>query len=185
MNIFFLHLNPTKNAKLYINKHCVKIILECAQMLYAALWMNNIDTEWIDLHLQDLELPPYKLTHRNHPTSKWVRGSLENFNYTLQTALALCYEYTARYKKIHKCQQRIEWIMHNTPLLFPEQVMDKHCATKNIPTGCTPIPLCMPEQFHSDDLLYSYRSYYITEKSSLVSSTDTIDFKQLTLEWNL
>lgn len=185
MNIFFLHLDPKTNAKFYINKHCVKIILECAQMLYTALWKNNESAEWVELHEKDLNLPPYKATHFNHPTTKWVRMTLENYKYTIDTALALCYEYTSRYHKIHKCQIRLEWLRDNPPTFSEYKELTHHCATKNIPQGCTPIPLAMPVEYYSDDVLYSYRLYYIVEKFKLITKTDTIDCKQTIIDWNL
>lgn len=185
MNIFFLHLDPTTCARLYLNKHCVKIILECAQMLYTAMWKNHSTEEWVQQHLSDLELNPYKCTHFNHPTAKWVRLTSDNFNYTIQLALELCYEYTRRYGKIHKCQQRIEWMRDHPPSLYPVLDMPRHCATKNIPQRCTPIPLAMPKEYHTDDVLHSYRLYYVREKFKLRGPKDTLDFSSVCHEWGI
>jgi hypothetical protein len=185
MNLFFLHLSPSMNAKLYINKHCVKIILECVQMLYTTMWMTHSTDDWVQCHFQDIQLVPYKATHRNHPTTKWTRLSIDNFNYMVTTGLALCEEYTRRYKKIHKCQVRLEWLRDHPPTSFSNEEMTHHCATKNIPPNCTPVPLAMPKHFYSDDLLYSYRMYYVVDKSPLRTKTDTLNFKQLIEEWNL
>jgi len=185
MNIFFLHLNPKTNARLYINKHCVKIILECTQMLYTALWKNNDTSDWISQHEQYLGSNPYKATHYNHPMAKWVRLSLDNYNYTIDIALALCYEYTTRFGKVHKCQPRLEWLQKHPPVSFPKQHIDHHCATLNIPRQCTPIPLAMPKQFYSNDVLYSYRLYYLVEKSALITPKDTFNLRQRIEEWNL
>jgi len=155
-------------------------------MLYTALWHCSDDDAWVTQHTTDLALNPYKATHINHPTSKWVRSDVHNFNYTLDLALELCYEYTRRYGKIHKCQCRLEWLRDHPPITFTVQDMaNKHCATQNIPVGCTPVPLAMPEQFYSDDLLYSYRLYYIVEKSRLCTSKDTFNVQGRIDEWDL
>lgn len=184
MNIFFLHVNPKQSAKYYFNKHCIKIILEIAQMLYTAHWMiggDVVDAEWISQHFDDLQLKPYRKTHYNHPTSKWIRQSRNNYLYACNMGLALCYEYTRRYGKIHKTQQRLEWLIQHAPTTFVTDKIQGHLATKGLPTGCTAIPLAMPEAYHSDDAIQSYRQYYIHDKKSIAQSEDV--WQQLRDEW--
>jgi hypothetical protein len=94
MNIFFLDSNPKVAASYYCNRRCIKIILEIAQMLCTSYNLQNHNT-------------PYKSAHINHPMSKWVRHSKENFIWTCEHGLALCHEYTRRYGKIHSCQKII------------------------------------------------------------------------------
>ena len=175
MNIFFLHKNPAKSAKYYFNKHCIKIILEIAQMLYTAHWtIAEDDTCWIDKHIEDITLNPYKKTHYNHPTSKWIRNHRNNYLYACVMGLSLCYEYTHRYNKVHKTQARLEWLIHNIPSVFtPVDNTKAYLATENIPSGCTPIPLAMPVEYHSPDVIASYRAYYIHEKKSIAQSEQT------------
>ena len=62
MNIFYLDKCPEKAAKLQYNKHVVKMILESAQMLCAA---HHV--------LGDPNEVPYKLAHKNPPSTIWVR----------------------------------------------------------------------------------------------------------------
>lgn len=183
MNIFFLHVDASKSAKYYFNKHCIKIILEIAQMLYTAHWVLEWDESWVESHLQALTLAPYRKTHRNHPTTKWVRLHINNYLYACQMGLELCYEYTRRYRKIHKSQVRLEWLLTHPPTFFLPETIDAHLAKKNIPIGCTPIPLAMPKEYHTDDAVYSYRLYYLNSKREIAQSEEA--FKQLTIEWDM
>lgn len=64
----------------------------------------------------------------------------------------------------------IEWMRNNLYTTEPEcQSTDLYkketfLAKFNCPGGCTPVPECMPKQFHDDDLLVAYRKYYQVEK---------------------
>lgn len=173
MNIFFLHLDPKTCAAYYFNKHCVKIILEIAQMLYTAHWMTATTTEPDWSHHLD-GLAPYRKTHANHPTARWVRQCRANYIFTCSMGLALCAEYTARYGKVHKCQVRLQWLLEHLPASFDASPIPATLATVNIPAGCTPVPLAMPDEYHSTDLLYSYRSYYLFGKSHIPTADDRV-----------
>ena len=69
MNIFFLHPDPLTAAEMHCDKHCVKMILETAQMLCTAHRALDGDKR-ADIYNM------YKTAHLNHPSTKWVRGSL-------------------------------------------------------------------------------------------------------------
>ncbi len=185
MNIFFLALDPKKSARFYYNKHCIKIILEIAQILYCAHWITNDGNDtWLTQHSLEINLPPYKKTHVNHPMSKWTRQSYNNYMYACQLGLELCYEYSRRYgNKIHKTQARLEWLICNAPLNFVPDEIQGFLATRGIPAGCTPIPLTMPTEYHTDDAVQSYRQYYIKAKQSIAQSTEA--YEQLVSEWNI
>lgn len=75
------------------------MILESTQMLCTAL--NLIDRP-----------TPYKSAHVNHPCSKWVRESNQNWRWLYDHAIALSNEYTARYDKVHKCLGILKQIEH-------------------------------------------------------------------------
>ena len=160
MNIFFLHVDPCVNASYYCDKHVVKIILEIAQMLWAAFGTQEVD------------IPPgvkrYKATHRNHPMTMWVGSSLANFTYTTQIGLALCREYTERYNKTHACEPIIEFLRTHPPKHFEYRTSPKatYAKTDN-PPNTTPIPLCMDKQYHCESLIDSYRTYYKLAKRSI------------------
>lgn len=186
MNIFFLNLSPSRNARLYFNRHCIKIILEIAQMLYTAHWCspNTATIETVSIILADgTKAKPYRKTHYNHPTAKWVRQCSANYKYTCEIGIALCREYTRRYKKTHKTQAHLEWLSNNIPEFMPFQPIQAFLATQNIPIGCTPIPLAMPAEFHSPDALYSYRLYYVVAKAHLKDKD--IDICKYIDDWGL
>jgi hypothetical protein len=65
--------------------------------------------------------------------------------------MELAKEYTHRYGKTHKSQAIIEWCISNIP---------------NIPElgNMTEFPKAMPEECKVDDVVESYKRYYIMEK---------------------
>lgn len=176
MNLFFLAIDTDVSSHYYCNRHCIKIILELAQLGYTAHWCSNSSS------LESCPLKPYKKTHVNHPLSLWTRQDTANYRYVIQMGLSLCRLYTHRYGKIHKTQYHLEWLSQHIPSPDPTLSIDRFCATKSIPKGCTPVPLCMPEQFYTDDLIYSYRLYYLLEKQRLFDYYTTTDYIEL---WSL
>ena len=140
MNIFFLDFDTQKCAQYHCDKHVVKMILETAQLLCGAHHMANR----ISLNI------PYKLSHKNHPCSIWVRESLSNYLYLCDLGLELCKEYTYRYEKRHKSQDVIEWCLSNKPLIYD--------------IGFTTPPKAMPDEYKVDDVIQSYRNYYVGAK---------------------
>lgn len=142
MNIFFLSWSPKEAAELHCDKHVVKMILETAQLLYSAHWL---------LHPEGLPPTAYKLAHKNHPCSIWVRESLTNYLWLCSLGVWLCKEYTHRYTKIHKSQVHIEWLINNPP--------------KNIDyVAMTPPAKAMPNEYKVDDPIQSYKTFYIESK---------------------
>ena len=145
MNIFVLDTDPKKCAVYHNDKHVVKMILETAQLLCGS---HHVTESQYDI--------PYKLSHKNHPCSIWVRECIENYIWLCDLGLELCEEYTYRYGKRHKSQDIIEWCLMNTP---------------NIPTNgdVTPFALAMPDECKVGAAIDSYRVYYMVEKRSLAS----------------
>lgn len=90
MNIFATSDDPVECARSLDDKRLVKMVLESAQLLSTA--MNICGGKG-----------PYKSTHINHPCSVWTRASRGNYWWLLNHFKALCDEYTARYGRIHKC----------------------------------------------------------------------------------
>jgi hypothetical protein len=90
MNIFATSSCPIESAKALDDKRVIKMILESAQLLSSAIWLNG-------------GKGPYRLTHANHPCTIWVRTSKANYNWLLTHYKALLNEYTNRYSKTHKC----------------------------------------------------------------------------------
>lgn len=144
MNIFFLDWDVKKCAQYHCDKHVVKMILETAQLLCTSHHATSSP-----------HTPPYRIVHKNHPCSIWVRQSLSNYLYLTELGLELCNEYTYRYGKKHKSSEVIEWSVLNKPVISD--------------IGFTNPPLAMPEQYKVGDVIQSYRNYYLGEKYKFTS----------------
>jgi hypothetical protein len=140
MNIFWLDYDIKKCAQYHCDKHCTKMIVEYAQLLCTS--HHVVDTNSDDI--------PYKIVHKNHPCAIWVRESLSNYLILCELGLELCSEYTHRYKKTHKSKEVLEWCLINKL-----KIDDK---------GFTKPPLAMPDEFKVEDVVESYRRYYMGEK---------------------
>jgi len=145
MNIFFLSLDPKTAAEYHCDKHVVKMILETAQLLYSAHWITDPTR---------LPVGAYKLAHKNHPCSIWVRESMDNYVWLTQLGQALCQEYRFRYgNKTHKTEAHLQWLSENPPAL-PQ-------------VGRTVIRLAMPDEYKQENPVEAYRTYYRENKLKL------------------
>ncbi|ADL12737.1 pyrimidine dimer DNA glycosylase/endonuclease V [Acetohalobium arabaticum] len=142
MNIFVLDENIQKCAKYHADKHVIKMILESAQLLCSAHWMTGNEA-------------PYRLTHKNHPCSKWVRNSIENYRWLVRLGLALCKEYTYRYNRTHKTEEKLKWLRDNEPNLPDKEKTD--------------FVLVMPDKYKCEDPVEAYRTYYRQEKEDIAA----------------
>lgn len=113
------------------------MLLETAQLLCSVSWMNGVEA-------------PYRLSHKNHPSSIWSRQSIHNYNWLCELGVELCREYTYRYNKIHKSQAVIQWCIDNKPTLPDLPFTDP--------------PQAMPDECKLPDTVSAYRNYYIMEK---------------------
>jgi len=113
MNIFYLDNAPKLCAEMHVDKHCVKMILEYAQLLSTA--HRVIDGTLVDGYsktgrkqkryvLSDSrDTTLYSATHINHPSAIWVRQSEQNYRWLFTLFCELLDEYTHRYGKLHAC----------------------------------------------------------------------------------
>jgi hypothetical protein len=166
MNIFYLHHNPKTCAEMHNNSHCVKMILETAQLLSTAHRVldgqeTSVITEkgrkakrWI--LSDDRNEILYSATHMNHPSAVWCRQNKSNYYWLSLLLKELCKEYTHRYGKVHKCEQsglveKLQWTPNNIPIgEFTE-----------------PTP-AMPDIYKVvNDSIKSYRNYYNGAKTHL------------------
>ena len=161
MNIFYLHNDPKTCAQMHNDKHCVKMILEYAQLLSTA---HRIIDGTLTSSLSktgrkakryvlpdDRESVIYTATHVNHPSAVWVRQSDKNYQWLFNLFQELMIEYTHRYEKIH-ATARLESHLENTP--------------NNIRIGdlTQPTP-AMPDEYKIEgDSITSYRNYYLGSK---------------------
>lgn len=162
MNIFYLDSSAVLSARMHCDKHCVKMILETAQLLSTAHRVLDGDEYADDAGL-------YKSTHKNHPSAVWVRQSWANYEWTYNLLLALCNEYTDRYNKTHKTASLLD-VLHKAPDSIP----------RYHPHGYfTEPPQCMPDEYKDQCTVTAYRQYYLGEKMYMAKWS----LPTLTPEW--
>lgn len=144
MNIFFLSENPSECARFTCDKHCVKMILETAQILSTAHWHHGTWTDGM-----------YKPTHKNHPSVLWAALNPTTYWWTYLLFKHLSKEYTERYNKEHKSWKKLKDILMYTP----DPLLKKN------PEWTNP-PQCMPEKYRQENTVQAYRDYYMGEKYS-------------------
>lgn len=141
MNIFYINENPTIAAKQLADNHIRKMQIECAQLLCTTFWYFNIEA-------------PYKKSHINHPSAKWVRESIEHFNWVLEHGLEVCNEFEKRYFKQHATKNILQWCELN-----------KHLLNDLILSNTfTPPPQVMPEEYKTNNTLEAYKIFYKIDK---------------------
>lgn len=140
MNIFALSYDVFDVASYHVDSHVVKMPLETAQMLCTNLVKLGIDS-------------PYLPVHQKHPCTLWAGLTKENYSWLCDLGLALCMEFTYRYKKVHSCENVINY-----------------CLTKKnyLPSGgMTEFAQAMPDEYKDKDSIVAYRRYYIYGKKHL------------------
>ena len=167
MNIFYLSDCPQEAAESHNDKHCVKMILESAQMLSTA--HRELDGDVPDIL--------YKSTHKNHPSTIWARSSKQHYDWLYRLFRQLSAEYTLRYSKsgnwgrdlkVHKTWNKLGKILKTAP--------------KNIKdNGWVDPTQCMPDHCKKPDTIDAYRNYYLTEKASF----STWKYSQQPTWWTL
>jgi len=140
MNIFALTTDVVQCAEWHVDRHIVKMPLETAQMLCTNLNKIGIST-------------PYLPVHQKHPCTLWAGINQDNFSWLCELGIALCLEYTARYNKVHKSQEVIE---------FCHKHIDKFT-----PGSLTPFAQAMPDIYKDLCPIKAYRNYYTHGKNHL------------------
>jgi len=171
MNIFYLHSDPQTCAQMHNDKHCVKMILEYAQLLSTA--HRLIDGTLVDsvsktgrktkryVLPDNREHTIYTATHSNHPSAVWVRQTDSNYHWLFSLFEELMVEYTHRYSKVHKCSELQEVLSY---------------APNNITIGdfTEPTP-AMPDEYKVEgDSIVSYRNYYLGSKYKMSRWTNQV-----------
>ena len=167
MNIFYLDKDPTVCAEMHVDKHCVKMILEYAQLLSTThrvldgtLSVGRSEsgrkkTSYVLMDQRESIL--YSATHINHPSAVWVRQSESHYRWLFSLWIALMDEYTYRYGKVHASARLIGHL--NKP-------------PKNIEFGNgfkEPTP-AMPDHYKvTNDSVQSYKNYYLGDKTRMFS----------------
>jgi len=167
MNLFILFDTPAEAAQAHCDKHVIKMILETCQMLYTAHWtaaypqllvksqkVLELPASLEDAPKRKTGEPGYKKAHVNHPCTKWIRASLQNYMFACDLGIALGEEYKYRWhkkNKEHSCEQHVRWLKANPPPLPA--------------IGLTRFAVAMDDVYkNSDDPIQCYRNYYLTAK---------------------
>lgn len=136
MNIFVLSLDPQKAAKAHCDKHVNKMIVEHLQMMSVALAHYGLEPA----RKKDGSFYSVR-AYKNHPCTKWVKESMENFEWTYSLTWHLCKEFQSRYGKEHAGMQGLNSInqvkvvkafpkIGNTQ---PAQAMPDYCKVEGDP----------------------------------------------------
>ena len=178
MNIFYLDKDPKVCAQMHVDKHCIKMILEYAQLLSTA---HRILDGTVSIGLgktgrkqtryvlpDDRESVLYSATHLNHPSAVWCRQSAMNYHWLYSLLVECCKEYTYRYGKIHKCESSG---LVNRLQTTPTNINGTKDFTE--PTPAMPEDVKVP-----GDSINSYRRYYVMNKEHLWSWSGKINSRE-------
>ena len=157
MNLFILSLDFKECAEAMFDKHVSKILLEAVQMLCTAIQIVDPENEI------NKQIKLYKIAHKNHPVTIWMRTSLENYLWTLNLVDAMHTEWKYRYnhppEKMHKSYIVAKYLREYAPEegKFPK-------------IGLTRFALAMPDECKCEDPIESYRRYYQTKEKQKIAS---------------
>lgn len=178
MNIFVLSFNTKDAAQQHCDKHVIKMILETTQLLYMCWcicgnndWRTKLENELENnetlLNMQNnnqkVNFKTYKCGkgHLNHPCSKWVRESVDNYKWLCSLGLELCKEKMHRWpkNKQHTCLGHLEVLCKNIPDNIPKLEMTKFATA-------------MPDKYKENCVVTSYKTYYNEDKQNLFKWTN-------------
>ena len=150
MNLFILDFQPVQAAQFNCDSHIRSGMIETVAMMGFAYDDGDFEPwKWLS----------HKDRHYNHPMARWIRNSRQNFDWTIQHAYGLAYEFEYRFEKVHKCKTYLDWISLRLPM-------------NNLPdTRQTDPPRCFGVFKElvgvTDNAVYDYRRYYQLAKRHL------------------
>lgn len=168
MNIFYLDHDVELCAQYHTDKHCVKMILEYAQLLSVAhrvldgeqmQVLSNSGKKVKRYVLADLELNEnlYQDSHTNHPSSAWVRQSRDNYTWLYNLWVKLMEEYTYRYGKVHASSRLLKYLV-NLPANISSNAFSEP-------------PPAMPDEYKDSSSVKAYHNYYNNGKRHIFKWT--------------
>lgn len=175
MNIFVLDKNPAIAARWHNDKHCVKMILESAQLLSTAHRMVD-GVPYLDRTANNRRIQRWrhadetrerlllKATHVNHPCNVWVRSHPDHYQWLFQLFAELTEEYTRRYKKDHAYSLKQHPAFYYTLGCVPHKLYGV-----TTPVGAP--PQAMPDAYKVsggswDSTVEAYHNYYRGAKAA-------------------
>lgn len=134
------------------------MIVEAVQMLSTA--KHLLDPFPVD---SEESKKIYKICHKNHPVTIWIRTSLDNYLWTLEMISAMHDEW--RYRYGHK-----ETKFHASYLVA--QILKKHAPSADCfpEKGLTPFAQAMPDEYKNEDAVEAYRKYYQSPEKRKIAS---------------
>jgi len=167
MNIFYLDKDPKTCAQMHVDKHCVKMILEYAQLLSTAhrvldgtestvlTGTGRRKKSWTLPDNRDSVL--YSATHINHPSAIWARRGEQNYRWLFTLFCELLEEYTYRYGKQHATTRLLTTLARP-----PKNIKMDEPFTEPTPA--------MPDDYKvAGDSVQSYKNYYLGDKQRMFS----------------
>ncbi len=156
MNIFILDEDPVQSAKMYCDKHVPKMVVELYQQLGSAVIRHGATPDMMPLTKKGT---PLKGGYHNHPCTRWVGDSRDNFMWASYHVAVLCEEYNKRFGKEHFCELGLEklYTMHH---LIPEGELTPFALA--MPDEYRPAGLVNDVAYHAtgDSAVQAYRRYY-------------------------
>ena len=164
MNIFVTDPCPIQSARNLPDKHIVKMPLETCQMLAIIYsdWYYGVGK------LYKKDGTPYATKRgafRSHPCTIWAAEDKYNLAWLIEHGLALCFEYTARYNKVHTCQDVIYQAEHIYHKCFGGDTTDAATYVRDFTRA-------MPEYLKYDDTIDTIEAYkrYLNTKPWLATN---------------
>ena len=172
MNVFYLDEDVKECAKMHVDKHVVKMIVEYAQLLstahrmldaveYTGLSKNGRKVKRYRFENDYYDKTFYQAVHYHHPSAVWARASRMNYRWLYDLFVALCDEYTYRYGKKHSTDLKLRVLLAMSPKNIPDKPF----------TQPTPAMSHYPDCIVEGDSLKSYHNYYIAAKNSFAKWT--------------
>jgi len=149
MNLFILSLNQQQIAEWMFDSHIVKIILEAVQMLCTAKRVIDPDDPDND--------KLYKTAHLNHPVSKWVRSSRENYVWTLCLVYRMHEEWRFRFGHPSYKYHKSYLVALHLIKCIPNREQFEY-------EGLGPFAQAMPDEYkRQEDPVEAYKQYYMSD----------------------
>ena len=140
MNIFCTSDCPIESAKYLDNVRVIKMTLESAQLLSSSLRLCGYTGDDV-----------YKISHKNHPSSRWTRATQGNYKWLLEHFKALCDEYSRRTGKIHASSKLLPIFESNIGLIPDGEQMPFSNNARNLTKGV--------DFTHETDTVKAYQLY--------------------------
>lgn len=129
----------SKSAKSHDNYRLSRSLIATTQILAATLLHHGLKTE-------------IKPISSNHPFHLWTVESTDNINSIFTFGDALSNEFYIRFGKIHKSGILLQKMRSDL-----EKIKIKDEKKNNF-------PLAMPEEFKADDVIQSYRNFWVSKE---------------------